>query len=162
MELRILKKADGGGALTCTRHDGSVTWQSQHRHAEFFAPHDLTHYAVETVLQLDDAFYGLVSRGWEIDDFGPPWPRGPIPSRALFAELLVGLLDAERASGVTTSAGEMAAHMQMYAASHDVDTSLWIPLDEALLSGIRARRDVLIGEWSAAPVGRALTMRFPA
>jgi hypothetical protein len=161
MQLRILKKADGGGALTCTRDDGSVTWQPQHRHAAFFATHDLTHYAVETVLHLDDAFYGLVARGWEIDDFNPPYPRGPIPSRALFAELLVGLLDAERASGVHAPAEEIREYMRGYAAQNDADTSSWIVLNDAMLTAIREGRDALLTRWAAVPIGSALTVDFP-
>jgi hypothetical protein len=162
MQIRLLKKSDGGSALTCTRDDGSVTWQPQHRHAAFFAPHDLTHFAVETTLQFDDAFYGLLASGWEIDDFGPPWPRGMAPARALFAELLVGLLDAERASGISTPADELAEHMRVYAESHGTDTAHWVTLSEHTLASIRTTRDALIAQWATVQPGDALTLSFPA
>jgi len=47
LRIEILKQADGGGLLRCTRRDGSVTWQKQANHAAHFALHDLTHYAAE-------------------------------------------------------------------------------------------------------------------
>jgi hypothetical protein len=52
LTLRLKKNRDGTAALSCTRADGSVTWQRQPHaaRAEFFTRHDLTHYAVETVL----------------------------------------------------------------------------------------------------------------
>lgn len=161
MQIRILKRGDGSGALTCTRHDGSQTWQRQVRHAPFFALHDLTHYAVEVTLGETAAFYGLVASGWEIDDFGPPWPRGPLPSTALHVELLVGLLDAERASGVPATAAEVADAIARYRAQHDIGGEPWPAIDEATLGRIRAMRDGLFAHWRAVDVGAALELTFP-
>ena len=49
--IHIKKKTDGSAALSCRRADGSVTWQRQNGQlGRFFPLHDLTHYAVETVL----------------------------------------------------------------------------------------------------------------
>ena len=60
--IRIKKKSDGSAALTCTRADGTVTWQRQDGQlGTFFPLHDLTHYAVERVLDLPRAFYGLLA-----------------------------------------------------------------------------------------------------
>jgi len=51
MLIRIKKKTDGAAALSCVRPDGTVTWQRQDGlQGRFFPLHDLTHYAVETVL----------------------------------------------------------------------------------------------------------------
>ncbi|HEY7119197.1 MAG TPA: hypothetical protein VH475_21590, partial [Tepidisphaeraceae bacterium] len=104
--LRFKKHPAGhAAALACTRPDGSVTWQRQRpRHAAFFTRHDLTHYAVETVLAYRRGFFGLIADGWNFDDFGHPWPRGPIPADADPAELIVGFFDAERTSPTPWSA----------------------------------------------------------
>ena len=52
--IRIKKKTDGEAALTCERADGSVTWQRQEGQlGRFFPLHDLTHFAVESVLGFD-------------------------------------------------------------------------------------------------------------
>ena len=75
--IRIKKKSDGSAALSCLRSDGSVTWQRQDGAlGRFFPLHDLTHYAVESELGHSRGFYGLVAGGWNLTDFGKPWPRG--------------------------------------------------------------------------------------
>ena len=52
--VRIKKSADGHTALTCIRPDGTSTWQRQEGAvARFFPRHDLTHFAVESVLGLE-------------------------------------------------------------------------------------------------------------
>ena len=49
--IAIKKKTDGSASLACRRADGTVTWQRQEgAQGRFFPRHDLTHYAVETVL----------------------------------------------------------------------------------------------------------------
>lgn len=45
-----------------------------------FPPHDLTHYTVETTFGYRHGFFGLIAGGWDISDFGAPWPRGPLPA----------------------------------------------------------------------------------
>ena len=61
--IRIKKKTDGSAALSCTRADGTTTWQRQDGQlGAFFPLHDLTHYAVETVLGLPRAFYRFARR----------------------------------------------------------------------------------------------------
>lgn len=98
LTIRIKKKSDGSAALSCERADGSVTWQRQKgAQGRFFPLHDLTHYAVETVLEHRRGFFGLVAEGWDISDFGTPWPRGPMPADAEPSEYIVGLFDLERA-----------------------------------------------------------------
>ena len=48
------RKTNGAAALSCERADGSVTWQRQEGQlGRFFPLHDLTHFAVETVLGFD-------------------------------------------------------------------------------------------------------------
>lgn len=160
LTLLLKKQPDGRTALTLERADGSRTWQRQERHAAFFAAHDLTHYAVETRIGLREAFYGLVAAGWDFDDFLPPYPRGPLPAEALWAETLVGLLDVERG---TTAPGEALMTADGFNAQlRDKLTEAALPiphtLDESELTDIRAQRDALIAEWHALPQGE--TMRL--
>lgn len=160
LTLLLKKHPDGRTAFTLERADGSRTWQRQERHAAFFAAHDLTHYAVETRLGLREAFYGLVARGWDFDDFLPPYPRGPLPADALWAETLVGLLDVERA---TTAPGESLMPAEGFNAQLRDKlsaVSLAIPhtLDEAELLDIRAQRDALLAQWRALPPGDTLRL----
>src|SRR5688500_9663883 len=98
--IRIKKNKDGSASLACVRADGSTTWQRQDGQlGAFFPPHDLTHYAIETVLGYRNAFYGLIADGWEISDFSTPFPRGKLPREAREVETLVGALDVDRMTG---------------------------------------------------------------
>ena len=152
MLIRIKKKTDGSAALSCIRDDGSVTWQQQEGvQGRFFPLHDLTHYAVETVLGHRRGFYGLVAEGWDLTDFGTPWPRGPIPKDAEPSEFIVGFLDAERAAGV-----------QWPAVDCNAKAPGALALTDAQLTAVRARRAELFALWQALPPGQALELRFEA
>ncbi len=147
MLIRIKKKTDGSAALSRVRADGSVTWQRQERQqGRFFPLHDLTHYAVETVLPLRGV-YSLVAEGWDLGDFGKPWPRGPVPPEAHAVEQIVAFLDTERASGREWSTA---------------DLRLTAPYDVAgeELRRVRDARHQLFSRWAALPMGDTLELRF--
>lgn len=130
LTIRLKKGRDGPHTLACTRADGSVT--VQHNRHDFFPPHDLTHYAVESVLDYDCGFYGLVADGWDLADFGAPWPRGKLP----------GDLDP--------------------AAQNSPDLPVPRPVNESELSAIRQLQDRLHAQWRALPPGEAMEVEFPA
>ena len=153
--LQFKKKADGSSVLHCLRPDGSATWQR--RQGPFFALHDLAHFAVETTLGLRYGFFGMLAEGWNLTDFGTPWPRGPIPDYAredaMLAESLAGFLDTERALGVEHSAADFN---DKFAADHALERKL----TEAELSQIRTKNAALIAQWIALPIGEALEFSF--
>jgi hypothetical protein len=162
--IRLARHADGGATLTCVRSDGSITWQRQRgRTAAFFPRHDLTHYAVETVLGHRRGFYGLVASGWNLTDFGAPWPRGPLPADMDPAELLVGFLDAERASmaagGARCTAEDLSQQAADFYAARGIDASPPVVSDEQL-AAIRQRRAELFARWDALAVGDVLELVF--
>jgi hypothetical protein len=80
--------------LTCIRDDGTVTWNHIHRG---FVQHDFAHYVVETTLGFQNAFFGLVAKGYDIPDFSLPTSKRPskIPPEAMEVEPIVALLQAE-------------------------------------------------------------------
>jgi hypothetical protein len=161
LTIRIKKNTDGSAALSCTRADGSVTWQRQPGAlGRFFPLHDLTHYAVETVLGYRKAFYGMVADGWDLTDFGAPWPRGRIPDDADPAELIVGFLDTERASAARWSAADFNDKAATYYRDHGLPAAP-PTLSEEDLAHIRQRRAELFAMWDAVPAGDALELRFP-
>jgi hypothetical protein len=160
LTIRIKKNRDGTAALSCTRADGTVTWQRQEGgQALFFPRHDLTHYAVETVLGHRRGFYGLVAEAWDLSDFGTPWPRGPIPADADPSELIVGLLDAERASGAEWTAAELTEQAAQYYASHGAAGAAPV-ITEGQLARIRARMRELFARWDAVAPGETLELIF--
>jgi len=158
--IQVKKKTDGSAALSCRRTDGSVTWQRQRGpQGRFFPLHDLTHYAVETVLNHPRGFYGLVAEGWDLTDFGQPWRRGPLPVEALASELLVGFLDRERGAGAEWSAADFNASAATHYAQRGLSNPCAVTDDE--LGSVRDRRRELFARWAALPAGETLELPFP-
>ena len=147
MIIQLKKVKDGPPTLVCLRPDGSRTWSRLH---PFFPVHDLTHCAVESVLGLSQAFFGLVDAGWEIDDFARPGSARDLPPEALHAERIVGVLDLERASGREYSVAE-------FKAAAPGETSI----TSAQLAAVRSLRDDLHQRWIALAPGQTLEIPFP-
>jgi len=157
--IRIKKGADGRTSLSCTRADGTTTWQRQQGgQASFFPRHDLTHYAVETVLGHPRGFYGLVAAGWDLPDFGTPWPRGKLPKDANLSELVVGFFDRERASGQMGTAEELNEHLSVYCEENELPAPE--KLTESDLSRVRQKRGGLFAQWEAVEPGGTLELLF--
>jgi hypothetical protein len=162
MIIEFSKKQDGSIVLRCVRDDGTATYtRGNSANSHFFVWHDLTHYAIETVLDLHFAFYGIVALGWDFDDFGSPWRKGRFRpewgSDPLLGETLAGMFDAERAGTLTVTA-EFANNS--LAEAVDSKESV-IELTEAQIEAIRARRDELFQRWRGLPVGETLALLFP-
>jgi hypothetical protein len=149
LTVQITKRTDGGSVLRCVRADGSVTWQKQDRHAAFFAIHDLTHFAVESVLGFRNGFFGLIAQGWDIDDTTGKGARGRLPEEAVQVEQLVGLISAEGAGGEIMTAEEL---------NHFA--SLPSPLTEGQALQVRSRRSELLWQWHGLAPGQTLELRW--
>ena len=157
--IRIKKNADGRSSLACTRANGSTTWQTmKNAQAAFFPRHDLTHYAVETVLGHRNGFYGLVAAGWDLSDFGAPWPRGRIPGEAALSEMIVGLLDLERGTGQLTQSADVNQRLQEFCAENGLPAPPLLTDDD--LWRVRQKRGELFAQWEAVKPGDALELPF--
>jgi len=161
LTLRFAIKRDGTPVLSVTRRDGSVAWQRQ---KHFFPVHDLGHYAIESVLGLRQAFWGMMADGWDFADFGTPWPRGPMPNlaEALLAEVVAGWMDnfARAVADDESGAAELNAHLAAYCAQHGEPPPRTITPDE--FRRIRTMRDALARRWHALAPGEAMELEFPA
>ena len=145
--------------MRCVRADGSMTWQKQEsRHAAFFALHDLTHFAVESVLGFRRGFFGLVAEGWEIEDTAGKRARGQLPDEAKAIEYIVGCLDNERASGASWSAEDFNEQAAIHAASAGLPAPRRLTDEE--LARVRATRDDLLAEWRAIQPEQTLELQF--
>ena len=159
LQIEIAKRTDGGAVLRCTRPDGTVSWQRQTgAQGAFFPLHDLTHFAVETVLGVRDGFFGLITDGWEIEDTTGKGARGALPPDALVVEQIVGFLDRERASSAEWTAEEYTTHLGI--AGVALSPAMRGKLTDETLARIRAVRRELFGRWSATAPGAALQLTF--
>ena len=80
MQVLLSRHGGTGSVLRCVRRDGTETWQKREKHGVFFATHDLTHFAVESILACRQGFFGLVESGWSIEDTTGKGSRGPLPA----------------------------------------------------------------------------------
>jgi hypothetical protein len=159
LSIRLTRRGDGSVLLELRRADGTTTWQKRSGPAaEFFAVHDLTHYAVETELGFRRAFYGLVAEGWDLSDFGTPWPRGPMPADALPAEVIVGCFDAARAAREPLTADACNAS----AASYFQNAGLSPPavLTDDAIARVRDRLAELVWQWQSLPPRGTMELAF--
>ena len=160
MTIRFTKAPHGDKShtLTCIRDDGTVTGM---RSSDFFILHDLTHYAVETVLGFSDAFYGLLSQGWAIESFEERQPGTrkvrEMPYMAGVVEVIVGAVNIELNSGRQDEEAEQKnlrdAFGALGAPSYDVTP--------AQFAAIRARRDEFLTAWRGTAPGGVLELCFP-
>ena len=159
LAIRFKKNADGRSSLSCTRADGSTTWQTlDGQQAAFFPRHDLTHYAVETVLGHKQGFFGLLAAGWDISDFGKPEARRKIPADAVLAEMTVGLLDLERGTGERIQASEVNTRLREWCGENGLPEPAEVTEDD--LGQIRKRRAELFSSWEAVAPGEVLELSF--
>ena len=160
LRIEIAKRTDGGAVLRCTRPDGTVSWQRQTgAQGAFFPLHDLTHFAVETILGVRDGFFGLITQGWEIEDTTGKGAHGSLPPDAIVVEQIVGFLDRERASSAEWTADEYITHLGI--AGVVLSPPLRSALTDETLERIRATRQELFLRWATTPPGESLRLTFP-
>jgi hypothetical protein len=160
LTIRIKKKNDGSAALSCTRADGSVTWQRQEGQlGRFFPLHDLTHYCVESVLGFDRGFYGLLAAGWDISDFGKPESRGQDFSQAGLVEVIVGMFDLERMTGERGDAEDMATKIASYYESRNLPQPN-VAITQGQIEQVRALRAVRFERWRELAGGDTMELEY--
>lgn len=100
MKIQFKKYKNKPSTLSCTRDDGSVTWTKIH---PGFEVHDIAHFAIETTLGFESAFFGLLKSGHDIGDFEIPREKRPdallpknLPLESLQTEHMVNLLLTEQ------------------------------------------------------------------
>ena len=159
MQIVLTKKADKPHVLTCRRDDGSETWfQASHANADFFAAHDLSHYALESELGYRSAFYGMVASGRDLNDFGS---QGGAPDtrsysqEALWAENMANLMLLCLREG--NSYEEFQSMLNINYESNPEGTP---PVSEKQYRAIQEKLRDLLKKWKALPANESLTLEF--
>ena len=157
LKIRLTRRADGAVLFELLRADGTRTWQKRTGPtADFFAIHDLTHYAVETSLDFRRGFYGLVAEGWDLSDFGTPWPRGALPPEALPPEVIVGCFDTARASHAPLTAHDCNTSVASYFSNARLPAPA--PVTDEALAQVQERLSDLIWRWNALEPGASMEL----
>lgn len=113
-------------------------------------PHDMVHYAVESMLAPQSGFLSLVRDGQSADDA----TRGGDGEEAI--ERLVEAFQAELWGGRVPALELIATYEHACAARGHAAS----PVTTEAVEAIRARLDDLTTRWSAVAVNEALTVRF--
>jgi hypothetical protein len=123
--------------------------------SEFFIRHDLTHFAVETHLGLTQAFYGLLSQGWEIESFEERQPGSrkvrEMPAEALYTEVIVGTLDLDWAAGPLPASDSVSIITERLSGQGP---------SEVEIEAIRAIRGDLWARWQSLEPGESIELTF--
>ena len=138
--------------LTCIRDDGSVTWTYLHRE---FAIQDLAHYVVETTLGLENAFLGLIAKGYDISDFNQPKAERPfeIPEEALNTEVIVGLLQTDLLESLRGNA-------DCCELLRDYRSLLPVKIADAQFETMQQKLQALLQKWHDLQPGESMTLQF--
>jgi len=158
--ITVKKHQNKPNTLSCTRQDGSKTWSKIH---PGLAIHDLIHYAVETTLGFQNAFYGLVAQGYNIEDFALPRVERPIPLlpknlpfEAIYTEFLVGLFQVETLS--------CEPYVDFNRVLKDVYAEKGLegfrPLSKKQINDIRLKIKTLNQSWKETHFDEALVLEF--
>ncbi len=160
MTILFTKETHKPSTLSCQRADGSRTFTKLNPAIEI---HDLAHYVVEVELGFNNAFYGLLAQGYDIQDFELPIEERPeelipvnLSDEALQTEHIVNLLQ---------------VHLSEQDGNFDVLASLKIilkennlPFPELLtqekLDGIFKKLRMLYARWMDLGQGDALELTF--
>ena len=160
MQIIFSKLKSKRNTLTCIREDGSRTWAQIHPGMEM---HDLAHYAVETELGYQAAFYGLLKQGYDIGDFELPRSERPealmpknLPAESLITEHLVNLLQ------ISFVQGEEGMAMLDTLRTILQDNHLPFPnqLTPEKLEAIQSRLQSLMIDWRKIPDGGTFELTF--
>jgi hypothetical protein len=155
MEIKFTKKLSGDHVLSCKRNDGTETW----RHvSNFFISHDICHYAAETIIPLNNAFFGMVAAGTDIENFDLPKEQRnfQLTEEAILAEHLVNLLTIE------VTQGKMENFLDVFSGIYEehVGTKLYLLITENKLEEIRNKCVDLLQQWNLLEETKTMNLFF--
>jgi hypothetical protein len=161
MRIEFRKAKIGKVVLYCEREDGSSTWAELLEgsgNPRVVVPHDLVHYVVETVLGLDNAFFGFIERGLDLHASLCPEEKRAMRSEpaVLRAEAAVATLHADFSDGPFDDEMRAAKLKDACAgwrvAPFEISREEW--------DSMRAKLEELGAAWVALPRGQQLELVF--
>jgi hypothetical protein len=159
VKFKLKKRGNGDALVTFVRDDGSAT-SGRLGAGGFGAVHDLTHYVVETTLDLRQGFYGLLAQGWNIPDFEAKGAAGQLPDESVVAECIVGQLSNFVFAGKQPPVEEFT--WLVAAAVNGVRPGARVPpISPEALDRMQQSLAALLARWRALPPGDTLELEYP-
>jgi len=160
LQIQIKKEHEKSSTLSCVRRDGSITFSKLQVGFEI---HDIAHYVVEKQFQLKNAFFGLLSQGYQINDFMLPKEKRPnalqpknLPSEALATEHLVNLLSID----FMQSEREMDVSGTLEQILEEHGLSFPNKAEKEKITSMQKELKLLMFKWNQLPNNETLEMIF--
>jgi hypothetical protein len=152
MIVRITKKAERN-LLACIRSDKSYTITNA---GPGLPHHDIAHYVVESQLELKNGFFGLIAKGYTIDQLSDPEIIRKLGPESWLAEILTRALQSLHSRACTVD-----QFLPLVQAEVETRRDLEMPVlnEEIILIMLRRYQELLL-EWSEIKDGNALEMEF--
>jgi hypothetical protein len=157
VRIRFTKNTPTHHTFEIIREDGS--WESASLETRSFMPHDLIHYAYESLAGCKESFYGLLARGTSLSHFAN------MGMKQAGAHMNTEMMMTERITGPLTSylRGEMT-NSDFLAALHQLldANGQCLPdhMNDTFLDALKDRYRQLIGQWSALPHHVAMELKW--
>jgi hypothetical protein len=155
MLIRISKHTGKPNVIKYIRDDGTETWMQTD---DFFVRHDLSHFALETVLGYKTAFNGMINSGMDIKDFENREKRRAmkVTDEAGYAENMANLFLGEVVQGNFEDFN--AVQQQTLAYTNDGIPP--IDLADEKIQAVRKYFRQLLAEWELLPSGQTMELVF--
>lgn len=157
MHFLLTKNTNASHVIRYVRDDATSAWMHA---SDYFIRHDLSHYALETILGYKTAFNGLLNGGMDPADFNDREKRlaMKLTAEAWYAENMANLFLMELAQGEFPDFNEV---QQATFRSFNLEDPL-ITLEVAQIDAIRKFLRKLLQQWDALAEGETMTLIFEA
>ncbi len=153
MEVRITRKEGKLHTIVYKRSDKTETWQASD---DFFILHDLSHFAVEKILEYKTAFMGMINQGMGVKDFEDREKRKKldVTAEGWYAENMANLFLME------ISQGEI---IDFNMVSQEAFSKMELPFPALVLTSqeinnIRTYLRQLLHQWNLLPLNESMIL----
>ena len=160
MELLFIKQLGKPVSFKCIRADKSSTYMLIFH--TFNLERKLIHYALETVLGFNQAYYGLLEKGHSLKDFEVPsfdrpmhLKEGNLPEEAIQSEILSSLFHIELNEETTID-----GFIDVAKITFEARNIKFPDLAEDQINKIREKIHSLLEEWNLLGAGNVLSLHF--
>ena len=155
MLMQLTKNTGKPHIIKYVRDNGTETWMYSD---DFFIQHDLSHFAIESVMAYRTAFNGMLNRGMDIKDFEDREKRAKITvtDEACYAENMSNLFLTEILQGEFEDFN--AVQKESFKAINTQYQS--ITLSNEKIKAIRNYLRQLLDQWNEMPFGETMELTF--
>ena len=155
MLMRITKNIDKPHIIKYIRDNGTETWMYSDA---FFVQHDLSHFAIESVMKYSTAFNGMLNSGMDIKDFEDKEKRArlTVTDEACYAENMSNLFLTEIMQGEFEDFNTV--QQQSFIAMNTQCQP--VSLSDEKIQTIRDYLRQLLDQWNEMPVGETMELTF--